>query len=351
MDRKVFIIAEAGVNHNGRVDLACDLIDAAKFAGADAIKFQTFITEKLIAGGTALADYQKTQLNLQDNDQKDQLSQFDMIKELELSHAEFRQLKTYSDEAGIMFLSTPDESDSLDFLADELDIEYIKVGSGDIDNYPFLARVAQKQKKNILSTGMATIGEVETAVKIIRQYNGEPLYVLHCTTNYPCPYSQVNLKAMITLKKTFNTKVGYSDHTLGTEVSVAAVAMGARIIEKHLTLDKNMKGPDHSASLEPVEFKVLVRSIRNIEEALGDGVKQPTDDEIKIKKVVRKRVTARCDLSVGHTLSDKDIVFMRGNIGATADAYDLILNKKLKRTIKKGEGIEISALADSGKVK
>ena len=349
MDRKVFIIAEAGVNHNGRVDLACGLIDAAKIAGADAIKFQTFKTEKLIARGTALAGYQKTQLNLQDNDHKDPLSQFDMIKELELSYTEFRQLKTYSDKAGIMFLSTPDESDSLDFLADELDLEYIKVGSGDIDNYPFLTRVAQKQKKVILSTGMATIGEVETAVKIIRQYNGEPLYVLHCTTNYPCPYSQVNLKAMITLKKTFNTKVGYSDHTLGTEVSVAAVALGARIIEKHLTLDKNMKGPDHSASLEPEEFNGLVRSIRNIEEALGDGVKQPTDDEIRIKKVVRKRITASRDLFIGHILSDKDIVFMRGNIGATADAYDLILNNKVKKRIKKGEGIEISALADSGK--
>ena len=280
--KKCFIIAEAGVNHNGKMELAYKLIDAAKEAGVDCIKFQTFKTEKVISKNTEMATYQKENL-------KNEETQYEMVKKLELSYQNFKDLKDYCQKIGIQFLSTPDEEESLDFLVDQLKMNTIKVGSGELTNYPYLKKIALKNKDIIISTGMANLSEIEKALECIRKYNNKEITVLHCTTNYPCPMDEVNLLAMNTIKEAFKVKVGYSDHTLGIEVPIAAVALGAKVIEKHFTLDKNMEGPDHKASLDPEELKLMVDGIRNVEMALGDGVKKPNKSEELIKKVVRRR--------------------------------------------------------------
>ena len=237
------IIAEAGVNHNGDVAIAKKLCMAAKKAGADIVKFQTWITEKIITQNVKQADYQS------ENTGSNQ-SQFDMLKKLELSYDDFREIKKYCDEIGIIFASTADEQDSLDFLVD-LGIPFIKIGSGDIGNIPYLRYMGTKKMPVILSTGMSTLGDVEISIQALREGGAKNIKLLHCTTNYPCPYNDVNLKAMDTLRTAFGLDVGYSDHTEGIEVAIAAVARGATIIEKHFTLDKNMDGPDHKASMEP----------------------------------------------------------------------------------------------------
>jgi N,N'-diacetyllegionaminate synthase len=318
----VYIIAEAGVNHNGKVELARQLVAAAKAAGADAVKFQTFKTEKILTRSASLAEYQKENIGSDD-------TQFQMIKALELSYGDFAELKVYAESIGIDFLSTPDDEDSLDFLADELHLPWIKIGSGEVTNLPFLRRIAAKQKPLILSTGMSTLGEVERAVRLLRDVTSQELVLLHCTTNYPCPPEEVNLRAMLTLKQAFNLRVGYSDHTIGCEVPVAAVALGAEFIEKHLTLDKTMDGPDHRASLDPIEFAEMVRQIRAIEKALGDGIKWPNPSEEKIKSLIRRRIVAARDLPSGTRLDWADICFKRANHGIFVEQADAVIGRPL----------------------
>ncbi|MEK7376216.1 MAG: N-acetylneuraminate synthase family protein, partial [Candidatus Margulisiibacteriota bacterium] len=265
LKKGVFIIAEAGVNHNGSVKLALKLVDAAKEAGADAVKFQTFITEKCISKNTVLAGYQKRNAGAKK-------SQYEMAKELELPLESFKIIKDRCSKKGIIFLSTPDEEESLDYLCG-LRMPIIKIGSGDSNNIPLIAYAAKKKRPVILSTGMCDLKDVAEAVKAVKAAGNNEIALMHCTTEYPAPFSELNLKAMATLAKKFGLPVGYSDHTAGIEASIAAVAMGAKIIEKHFTLDKNMKGPDHKASLSADELKQLVKAVRNIELSVGTGIK------------------------------------------------------------------------------
>lgn len=324
--KKVFIIAEAGVNHNGKMELAYKLVDAAKEAGVDAVKFQIFKSEKLISKSTKMADYQKENL-------KENISQLDMVKKLELSYEDFIKINEYCKEKGIMFMATPFDNDSLDFLVDTLKVDILKIGSGDLNNYPFLEKVALKNKEIILSTGMSNLSDIEGALEFISQYTDKEVKVLHCTTNYPCPMDEVNLKAMNTIKDAFQVAVGYSDHTLGIEVPIAAVALGAEIIEKHFTLDKTMEGPDHVASLEPNELKEMTRTIRNIEKALGSGIKKPNKSELKIQSIVKRKIVLAKDVEINHVLTENDLEYKRCENGIESKYYKNIIGKKVKRKI------------------
>lgn len=321
----VFIIAEAGVNHNGQLEPAYQLVDKAKEAGADAVKFQTFNPKKLVSKVAKMATYQKNNIGKEK-------SQQEMLTELTLEKKDFLKIKEYCDEKKILFLSTPFDEESADFLKGL--IPYYKIGSGEITNLPFLKHVAKKGKPIILSTGMSFLGEVETAVKAIQEVDhGLELYLLHCTTNYPCPINEVNLKAMLTLKEAFKLPVGYSDHTKGIEVPIAAVAMGAKIIEKHFTLDNNMEGPDHKASLEPDELKEMVLRIRNIEKALGDGIKKPNESELKIREVARKVLVSNKKLNQGSVIRKEDIDIKRAGCGISPYELDIVVNRKLVKDI------------------
>lgn len=317
MSKHAYIIAEAGVNHNGRLDIALKLCDAAKYAGVDAIKFQTWKTELIVSRNTEMADYQK--INMGNND-----SQYDMLKKLELSYDNFRLLKEYCDKIGIQFLSTADEAESLEFLC-ELGMPFIKLGSGEITNIPYLRYCAKKNMPIIISTGMCNLSDVAVAYDILAEAGATDITVLHCTTNYPCPVDEVNLRAMLTLKDSFKCKVGYSDHTMGIEVPIAAVAMGAEIIEKHFTLDRNMDGPDHKASLEPNELRKMVESIRNIEMALGDGIKRPNKSEIECAKVVQKSILAKRPIKMGEVLTEENLTVKRAGSGISSKHWDLVL--------------------------
>ena len=328
----VFIIAEAGVNHNGEVKLAKELCLAAKEAGADCVKFQTWITEKIITKDVAQADYQSENTGNEE-------SQFDMLKKLELSQDEFREIKGYCDEIGIMFASTADEKDSLDFLI-SLGIPFIKIGSGEINNVPYLRTMGSKGLPIILSTGMSTLEDVNFSVKVLKEAGATDIKLLHCTTNYPCPKESVNLLAIDTLRDVFGVEVGYSDHTEGIEVPVAAVARGAKIIEKHFTLDKNMDGPDHIASTEPDEFAAMVKAIRNIELALGDGVKRPTADETEISKVVLKHIVATRPIKEGQIITEDDITVKRSDNGVMAREWDSVVGSVAKRDYTVDEGVQ-----------
>lgn len=328
-----YIIAEAGVNHNGDVQIAKQLCLAAKNAGADAVKFQTWITDNIITKNVKQADYQAENTGRNE-------SQYEMLKKLELTFDQFREIKKYCDEIGIEFASTADDEESLDFLVD-LGIPFIKVGSGDVGNISYLRYIGSKKRPVILSTGMSTLADVEVSLKALRDGGATDIKLLHCTTNYPCPFDSVNLKAMDTLHNAFGLKVGYSDHTVGIEVPVSAVARGAIIIEKHFTLDCNMEGPDHLASTEPEEFKKMVDSIRNIEKALGTGIKQPTVAERDISKVVLKRIVAKQTINEGDTITEKSICVKRNEKGLPASAWDIIVGTKARRTFDKDEGIEI----------
>ncbi|WP_459996252.1 N-acetylneuraminate synthase [Marinitoga arctica] len=330
LKNKVYIIAEAGVNHNGDINLAYKLVDMAKEAGADAVKFQTFKAEKFVSKYTEMATYQKKNLNKE-------IKQVDMIKTFELKYEDFINLKKYCDEKEIEFLSSPFDNESVNFL-DDL-VPYYKIPSGEIVNIPYLKLIAEKNKPIIMSTGMATLGEVEKALDVIYSVNSDAeIYLLHCTTNYPTPFEEVNLKAMLTLKEAFKLPVGYSDHTLGIEVPIAAVAMGAKIIEKHFTIDKNLPGPDHKASLEPNELKDMVKAIRNIEKALGNGIKKTNKSELKIKKVVRKKIVAKRHMMPGEILKNDDIEIKRTNNGLSPEFLDIIIGKKLIKEIRIDEG-------------
>ena len=336
---KTFIIAEAGVNHNGNIELAYKLIDAAKKAGADAVKFQTFKSELIVSANAERADYQKENMPHKNE------SQLEMIKRLELNFDSFVKLKEYCDKIGILFLSTTADLPSTD-LIDHL-VPLFKVGSADLTNNPFLKNLASRGKPIILSTGMSNLGEVESAIDIIKKHQPEinsefpPISVLHCTTNYPCPYNEVNLKAMITLKEVFKIPVGYSDHTLGIEISVSAVALGATIIEKHFTLDNKMEGPDHKASLEPKELKLMIKSIRNIEEALGNGIKNPNESELEIMKVARKSIVACAKILKDEKFTIKNISIKRPGTGISPIYYNNLLGKSAKRDFSVDELIEI----------
>ena len=326
---KVFIIAEAGVNHNGRLDLAYQLIDVAKDAGADAVKFQTFKAENVVSKLADKAEYQKKTTG-------SDKSQLEMIKKLELSFEDFVKLKKYCDKKEIMFLSTPFDHQSIDFLYDLIDI--YKISSGEIINYLYLKHIAAKNKPIIMSTGMANLGEVEEAINTIREVNSKArISLLHCTTNYPTLYGEVNLKAIQTLVAAFKLPVGYSDHTLGIEVPVAAVAMGAKIIEKHFTLDKNLPGPDHKASLEPAELKEMVKEIRNIEVAMGDGIKKASKSEIEIMKVARRSLIATRDIRAGEIIKESDITIKRPGTGMLPKFKEIIVGMKLINDIRQDE--------------
>lgn len=329
----VLIIAEAGVNHNGDVELAKKLCKAAKEAGADVVKFQTWITEKIITENVEQAVYQAENTG---NDQ----SQYNMLKALELTYDDFRVIKKYCDDIGIQFASTADEQDSLDFLV-ELGIPFIKVGSGDIGNISYLRYIGSKGLPIIMSTGMSTLSDVEVSLNALNEGGATDITLLHCTTNYPCPFYSVNLKAMDTLKNAFYLPVGYSDHTVGIEIPVAAVARGAQVIEKHFTLDRNMDGPDHLASTEPDEFKRMVDAIRNVEIAMGNGIKRPTLDESEISKVVLKKIVAKRNIPVGKIIEEEDICVKRNDTGFPASAWDSIIGVKAHKNYLEDEGITI----------
>lgn len=328
----VYIIAEAGVNHNGSLSEAKKLCLAAKNAGADCIKFQTWITEKIITRNVDKADYQKE--NTRTNK-----SQFEMLKDLELTQDDFRNIKNYCKKIGIEFASTADEKDSLDFLV-EIGVPFIKIGSGDIGNISYLRYIGGKGLPVILSTGMSTLGDIEVSIAALKEGGAKDIKILHCTTNYPCPYDSVNLKAMDTLRTAFGLEVGYSDHTIGIEVPIAAVARGAQIIEKHFTLDRNLEGPDQKASTEPLEFKKMVDCIRNIDVAIGNGIKMPTLAERKISKVVLKKIVAARDIPKGKLIEEDDLTVKRNNFGLAADKWDFVIGKIANRAYAIDEGID-----------
>lgn len=331
--KNVFIIAEAGVNHNGDTTLAKKMVYAAKDAGADAIKFQTFKATEGVSKFASKAEYQ---INNTNNDE----SQLEMVKKLELSHADFKMLKEYCQSIGLLFLSTPFDFVSIDFLT-ELDVPIWKIPSGEITNVPYLMRIAQTGKPVIMSTGMCTMEEVEFAVKLLKENGVGEISLLHCNTEYPTPYDDVNLRAMVTLRERFMCSVGYSDHTPGIEIPVAAVAMGAEIIEKHFTLDKNMDGPDHKASLEPDELKQMVTAIRNTELALGDGIKAPSKSELKNRDIVRKSIVAKQDIQKGEIFSERNITVKRPGNGISPVKWVEVLGQPAKRDFREDELIEL----------
>jgi len=328
----VYIIAEAGVNHNGNFELACKLVDAAKDAGVDCIKFQTFKSKNLVSHNAQKAEYQK--------DTTGEGSQVEMLKKLELTCDEFLALKKYCDKAGICFLSTPFDFDSIDFL-NSIDMPFWKIPSGEITNYPYLVALAKTGKPVVMSTGMSEMAEITAAINILKNNGTKDIKLLHCNTEYPTPYKDVNLYAMQTMRDYFGLEVGYSDHTKGIEVPVAAVALGATVIEKHFTLDHNMEGPDHKASLEPDELKAMVLSIRHIEQALGNGDKTPSPSEKKNITVARKSIVAKTDIKEGDFLSENNITVKRPGTGISPMRWLEVIGTKAVRDFEEDELIEL----------
>lgn len=329
----VFIIAEAGVNHNGSLELAKKLVDAAKNSGADCVKFQTFISKNIVSSTAKKAEYQKKRTELEE-------SQYDMLKKLELSFNDFEALSEYCKVKDIEFMSTAFDFDSINFLS-KLELGTWKIPSGEITNLPYLMKIAKLNKPVILSTGMSTMEDIRDAIKVLKENGTTELTVLHCTTEYPTPIKDVNLNAMISIKNEFNVNVGYSDHTNGIEVPIAAVALGAKIIEKHFTLDKTMEGPDHQASLEPDELKKMVKSIRNIELALGNGIKQPAESEIKNMAIARKSIIAGTNIKYGEIFSEENLAIKRPGNGISPMKWFDIIGKPASRDYKEDELIEL----------
>jgi N,N'-diacetyllegionaminate synthase len=328
-----FVIAEVGVNHNGSVDIAKKMIDTAKACGVDAVKFQTFVSENLVSRFAEKAEYQKETTG------KDE-SQLAMIKKLELSYDDFRDLKSYAKSVGLEFMSTPFDHESIDFLA-ELGMDIFKIPSGEITNLPYLMKIAELKRRVVLSTGMSTLPEIKEAIDILKKYGAADITLLHCNTAYPTPYRDVNLNAMKTLRDSFGLPVGYSDHTKGIEVPIAAAALGAVVIEKHFTLDRNMEGPDHKASLEPDELKQMVTSIRNIEDALGSYEKRLTESETGNRDIARKSIVAKCDIKAGAILSEDNITVKRPGNGISPMKWFEVLGKKAPRDFEYDELIEL----------
>ena len=353
---KTFLIAEAGVNHNGSIELAKKLIDAAVMAGADAVKFQSFVASSIVTAGASKAEYQITNTGSKE-------SQLEMLKKLELSHSQQRELHQYCQRSGIQFLSTPFDTASLNFLTVDLGLETIKVGSGELTNAPFLFEVARLAKNIILSTGMSTIDEVADALGVIafvmtdsknpsvssfksalassegRKAVTSKVTLLHCTTDYPTVPSDVNLRAMLTLREKFDCQVGFSDHSVGIHLAVAAVAMGATVIEKHLTIDRDLPGPDHKASLEPNEFKNLVDQVRDLENAFGDGIKRPTEVELKNKKIARRSLVALKAIKTGDVFTSENVSIKRPGTGRSPFEYWSLLGTKATSDIAENEVI------------
>lgn len=332
---KIFIIAEAGVNHNGDLAIAKKLIDAAVDSGADAVKFQTFRAEHLVNPDAPKADYQTRAMGSND-------SQYEMLRKLQLDIHDHKELIRHSIKKGIQFLSTPFDLESIDVL-DKLGLEIFKVPSGEITNLPYLKKMGGLRKKIILSTGMADLGEIEDALDVLSAAGTprEEITVLHCNTECPTPFEDVNLLAMVTIKHALKVNVGYSDHTAGTEVPVAAVALGATVIEKHFTLDKDMTGPDHSASLEPHELRAMVGMIRNIEKALGDGIKRPSASELRNRTAVRKSIVATRRIKKGELLSEEIITTRRPGTGISPMEWDRVVGKTASRDFEEDAFIEV----------
>ncbi len=329
---RVLIIAEAGVNHNGDIKIAKSLIDEAKKCGADIVKFQTFNPKKLASKQAKMAEYQKENLGREE-------SQEAMLEKLTLKQDEYIELSRYCAEVGIRFLSAPFEIESIHFLDTLQDVW--KIPSGEITNYPYLLEIAKTGKDIILSTGMSTLEEVDNAVEVLKSNGAGNITLLHCTTNYPTPMIDVNLRAMLTLKEHCGLTVGYSDHTKGIEVPLAAVALGAKIIEKHFTLDRNMEGPDHKASLEPDELKAMVEGIRKVEEALGTGVKSPSESEIANIPIVRKSIIANRKIKAGEILTDENLTTKRPGTGINPMKWNEVIGTKAIRDFEEDELIEI----------
>ena len=316
------IIAEVGVNHNGSIEMAKQLVIVAADSGADYVKFQTFKAETLVTKTAVKADYQKEQTHEDE-------SQFEMLKKLELNRSAHTDLMDYCEQKNIQFLSTAFDHDSIDLLA-ELNIPFYKIPSGEITNLPYLRHIGCKGKPVVMSTGMATLDEVRDAMDVLLKagVRKEDLTILHCNTEYPTPMEDVNLNAMLTMRDELGVAVGYSDHTLGIEIPVAAVALGATVIEKHFTLDRTLPGPDHAASLEPEELKEMVNAIRNIEQAMGDGKKQPSSSEMKNIPIARKSIVAKKSIEKGELFTEDNLTVKRPGTGLSAMEWDNIIGKK-----------------------
>jgi len=334
---QVFIIAEAGVNHNGSLELALRLVETAHECGADAVKFQTFRTDQLATAGAHKAAYQeRTTAGTE--------SQFDMLRRLELSVEAHHQILAHCRKIGIQFLSSPFDIPSVEFLA-TLNVSCIKVPSGEITNHHLLEVVARQGRPVILSTGMSTLGEVEEAVHVLQAAGAGELTLLHCVTEYPAPFAEVNLRAMLTLKTTFGLPVGYSDHTPGVEIPIAAVALGAAVIEKHFTLDRTLPGPDHAASLEPLELKNMVTSIRHVEAAMGNGIKTPARCELANLAVARKSVVVTKAVAAGHLLAAQDLAVKRPGTGIAPKFLPALVGRQLRKDVRQDEVVTWEHLA------
>ncbi|MFH2138223.1 MAG: N-acetylneuraminate synthase [Candidatus Omnitrophota bacterium] len=332
---KIFIIAEAGVNHNGSIKIAKKMIDVAAKSGADAVKFQTFTAEKTVSKFASKAAYQMR------SGPKFE-SQLQMLKKLELDRKAHKELIAHCNKKGIVFLSTPFDLDSIDLL-DSLKLKIFKIPSGEINNLPFLRKIGSLRKKVILSTGMSDMKEIKAALNILMKAGTvkDKITVLQCNTEYPTPLEHANLRAMFIMRDAFNVKIGYSDHTVGIEVPIAAAAMGAEVIEKHFTLDKNMFGPDHTTSLDPDELALMIRLIRNVEKALGDGIKQISPSEKKNKLAVRKSIVALCVIAKGDVFTESNITIKRSGVGISPMLWDMVLGKKAKKNFKQDERISL----------
>ena len=337
MSKHVLIIAEAGVNHNGSLELAKQLIDKAVEAGVDIIKFQTFKSEKLVSKAAKQAEYQQRNIGKQDE------GQLTMLKKLELSQADHEELIAYCKEKGIRFFSTAFDMDSIDYLH-SLDMGLWKIPSGEITNYPYLRKIAQYKESVILSTGMCELLDIEAALNVLLKFGvkKEQITILHCNTEYPTPFADVNLKAMLEIGEKFGVQIGYSDHTESIEVPIAAVALGATVIEKHFTLDKNMEGPDHKASLEPNELKAMVMAIRNIEQALGSGHKTISDSERKNIEIARKSIVAACLIQAGELLTEENLTVKRPGTGISPMRWNEVVGTRAIQNYNEEDPIQLA---------
>ncbi len=331
--RSVLIIAEAGVNHNGDLDLALEMVHKAKDAGADIVKFQTAKAENVISRYAEKAEYQKESTGANE-------SQLDMIKKIMLPFEAFKIIQEECIKTGIQFLSTPFDLEAIDYLAG-MGMDVWKVPSGEITNLPYLVKIAHFGQKVIMSTGMANMAEIEDAIGILKNNGTSDITLLHCSTQYPTPFCDTNLRAMVTMRDAFGLPVGYSDHTLGMTVPIAATALGAAVIEKHFTLDKNMPGPDHKASLEPDELKAMVKAIRDVEQIMGDGNKIPSEEEIKNRLAARKSIVAKCVIKKGDIFSTENITVKRPGNGISPMMWDEIIGTKAIRDFDEDEPIQI----------
>lgn len=337
MSKHVLIIAEAGVNHNGSLDLAKQLIDKAVEAGVDIIKFQTFKSEKLVSKAARQAEYQQRNIGKEDE------GQLAMLKKLELSQSDHEELISYCNERGIRFFSTAFDMDSIDYLH-SLDMGLWKIPSGEITNYPYLRKIAQYQEPVILSTGMCELSDIEAAMNVLHDFgvSKEQITILHCNTEYPTPFADVNLKAMLEIGEKFGVQIGYSDHTKGIEVPIAAVALGATVIEKHFTLDKNMEGPDHKASLEPDELKAMVSAIRNIEQALGSGHKTISESERRNIEIARKSIVAARPIEAGELLTEENLTVKRPGNGISPMRWNEVVGTRAVKSFNEEDPIQLA---------